>query len=54
MNEVQELLREAWKKAYEQGVVLNQVDFNVVQSVGGEYGLLNIDMDARMKEKQND
>jgi|TARA_R100000027_G_scaffold67691_1_gene67877 hypothetical protein len=51
MNEVQQLLREAWQKAYENWVVLNNVDFNLTQNMVGEYSLINIDIDARMKEQ---
>lgn len=54
MNEVQQLLRQAWRKAYEQGIVLNQVDFNIAETLVREYLLLNIDVDARMKEQTND
>ena len=55
MDKVNELLRQAWNEAIGQGVVLNNVDFHVMEHVGGKHNLLNVTFDAKLtKENKNE
>ena len=50
MEEVNNLLREAWEKAYERGIILRSVSFGATETYGGNLKLHDVDFDAKLKE----
>ena len=54
MNEVHELLQQAWQKAYEQGFVLRSADFRMIETHYNNQQLTDVRVDGYLKEKTND
>lgn len=50
MNEVKALLKQAWEKAKDSGVIIEQVDFNIYKELSGNAYLSDIKFQAEMKE----
>ena len=54
MEEVQDLLREAWQKAYDKGFVITDAQFRTVDTYCGNKKLRNVGVDGYLMEKTYD
>lgn len=54
MEEVNNLLREAWKKAYERGIVLRIVNFTTTKTYCDNIKLHGVNFDAELRERNDE
>lgn len=51
MNEVNDLLRKAWQKAYDSGVILTAVEFEITETCCGNHKLMKLKTEAELKQE---